>query len=564
MISFRTVLAPVLLLALLLPSTALAADGPCHSARTASRQFLDNLQPDQMRPVEAIRCFSRPKGESDAQMIRLARDLKAVLDAQGLFVIMDDLPDANDFVDDRGRHRVLMVDGYESVELRREKDEWRIPASVVGRIPALYRDTFSGWTEATLQRLPPIFSETVLGYQLWQLVGFGLLLLLSALLTWVVRYLVRTRLVTLLRIWKVESHMDDLAALSRPLGLLAGAGLFAASYPQLRLPIGTARIFGVSVRLVAAVASVVVLYRIVDLFTSQLAVRAANTEGRMDDQLVVLVRKTLRVVVVAVGLVFVLQNLNVDVTSLLAGLGIGGLALALAAKDTAANLFGSITIMIDAPFYVGDWIQAAGVEGTVVEIGLRSTRVRTFYDSVISVPNSVLANANIDNMSKRTFRRLKTRFGIAYHSTPDQIEAFVEGIRAIIASHPDTRKDSYEVHFVEYGASALEVMLFCFLRVEGWSQELQAKHQIFQQIKRLAEQVGVEFAFPTQTLHVDSIAQPKPRPSAEVPDQAALASIVRSFGPEGERGQQVRGDRLTEGFFAGAVARRGNQDDDEG
>ncbi len=242
-----------------------------------------------------------------------------------------------------------------------------------------------------------------------------------------------------------------------------------------------------------------------------------------------------------------------------AGLGIGGLALALAAKDTAANLFGSLTIFVDAPFYVGDWIKAAGVEGTVQEIGLRSTRVRTFADSVVTVPNSKLADSNIENFSRRNFRRYVTRLGIGYGAQPSQIEAFVEGIRAIIAGHPDTRKDSYEVHFVDYGESALEIMLYVFFDVPGWSAELQARHQLLVEIKRLAREVGVDFAFPTRTLHLDTQAEPTARPEPAALDDDALAAAVLGFGPGGERGAP-RGQRLTHGFFANDGSQRGADD----
>ncbi|MCA9559299.1 MAG: mechanosensitive ion channel [Myxococcales bacterium] len=545
-------------------SAAHAADapGPCRSPRAAAQQFLDNLQPDQMLPNDAIKCFARPAGMSDAELIQRARDLKAVLDARGLYVIMDDLSDDADFKDERGRHRSPLVEGYEPVELRRDAGAWRFPPNVVDRIPALYRGTFSGWTEKTLQRLPPVFRKSILGHEVWQFVGLALLLGLCWLVSRIVRALVKSRLVVLLRRWKIDSSSALLQNVARPLGILAATGLFAALFSELRLPISTARVLTVAARLVAALAGVVLAYRLVDVFAMHLEARARATAGKMDDQLVTLVRKTLRVVVVAVGVVFVLQNLHIDVTSLLAGLGIGGLALALAAKDTAANLFGSVTIMIDAPFYVGDWIKANDVEGTVVEIGLRSTRVRTFYDSIISVPNSVLATASIDNMSRRTYRRISTRFGIGYDSTPAQVQAFCEGIRAIIANHPDTRKDAYEVHFVDYGESALEIMFYAFVKVDAWTKELLARHEMFLSIKRLAAEIGVDFAFPTRTLHIDTQAEATDRRRADAPEDEALVSAVEGFGPQGRHA--ARGKGLTHGFFAGVRSARGSDDDGDG
>lgn len=533
---------------------------PCESPRAAARQFLDNLQPDQMLPQAAIRCFTRPAGMSDAELIHRVRQLKAVLDHRGLYVVMDDLSAEPAYKDAQERHRATLVAGFEAADMRRVNGEWRFPESTVQAIPRLYADTFSGWVETLLLRLPPVLERPLLfGFALWQLIGLALLVAIAYAVSRVLRLLVQSRMVRILKRLDVDTTAEALAGAAKPLGLLAAAGVVALGLPELRLSIGTARVLWIAVRVVAAVAGVVLAYRVVDLFSLRLEARAARTASRMDDQLVVVVRKTLRVVVVAVGAMFVLQNLHVDVTSLLAGLGIGGLALALAAKDTAANLFGSLTIFIDAPFYVGDWIKAAGVEGTVVEIGLRSTRVRTFYDSIVSVPNSVLATSNIDNMSRRTYRRYSTKLCIGYHSSAAQVQAFVEGIRAIIAGHPDTRKDYYEVHFVEFGESWLEVMLYVFFDVSTWSAELEARHQLLIEIKRLAADLGVEFAFPTRTLHIDSHAQPVPRDPGRAPEEEALAATVTAFGPAGARAQP-RGERLTHGFFANQNSRRGGDE----
>ena len=147
-----------------------------------------------------------------------------------------------------------------------------------------------------------------------------------------------------------------------------------------------------------------------------------------DGQLVPLVKKALRVSVVVMGLLVMFQKLGVEVVSVLAVLGLGGLAFALAAKDTCANLFGSVIILLDRPFHIGDQVIIGKTEGSVKSIGFRSARIRTFYNSVISVPNSVLANANIDNMGRREYRRIKAFLGATYDTPPAKIEAFIDGI----------------------------------------------------------------------------------------------------------------------------------------
>lgn len=537
---------------------ATATESPCATPRAAAATFLDNLQADQNVPRQAIRCFQKPAKMDQDTLIARVKNLKAVLDARGHFVDFDLLPVKGDYENAQGEPRIPLVPTFDEIVIRKIGEEWLFPASVVERIPDLYNETFSGFTEALIAQLPPMFRTQVLGFAVWQVVGIGLFLLIALLISRVTRMILEHRLARLLQRMGIVPPETLLRDLGRPLGWLAGAALFLVFLPELRLGIGTARILAVAARVIAAGSAALLGYRLVDLVAVFLANRAAQTDTKMDDQLVVLVRKTLRVIVVGIGLVFVLQNLSVDVTSLLAGLGIGGLALALAAKDTAANLFGSFTIFIDAPFYVGDWIKVAGVEGTVMEIGLRSTRVRTFASSVVSVPNSTLATATIENFSRREYRRFTIRLGVAYHTTTDQLEAFVEGIRAIIASHPSTRKDYYEVHLVDFADSSLQVMVYTFFTCDTWSAELAGKHQLLIAFKRLAERIGVEFAFPTRTLHIETQAEPTDRAVPPAPDDDALVAGIRAFGPDGEI--DVTGRRLTHGYFPDTIGQRGSAD----
>jgi MscS family membrane protein len=213
-------------------------------------------------------------------------------------------------------------------------------------------------------------------------------------------------------------------------------------------------------------------------------------------------RKALKIFVVAFGVVWIAGNLDMDIGALLAGLGIGGVAIALAGKDTVENLFGAMAIVADRPFQVGDWIRMGKIEGTVEEVGFRSTRVRTFYNSLISFPNAMLIRHEVDNLGVREWRRIKTVIGVSYDTPPTKLEAFIEGIREVIRRHPYTRKDYYHVYFTGFGESSLEILLYLFVKTPDWGTELREKHRFFLDILRLAGELGVEFAFPTRTLHM--------------------------------------------------------------
>lgn len=216
-------------------------------------------------------------------------------------------------------------------------------------------------------------------------------------------------------------------------------------------------------------------------------------------------KKTLSVILFLLGGLIIIQNLGYNVTSLVAGLGIGGVAVALAAKDTISNIFGSIIILFDRPFIVGDWIQFENTEGTVEYIGFRSTQIKTFYDSVISIPNAILANTKIDNLGKRKARRTRFNLGLVYSTPPEKITAFIEGIKQIIHAHPKTKKDYFQVSFSGYGDSSLNIFINVFFHVANWNEELEAKQNIFLEILKLAKKIEVEFAFPSQSLYIENM-----------------------------------------------------------
>jgi MscS family membrane protein len=187
---------------------------------------------------------------------------------------------------------------------------------------------------------------------------------------------------------------------------------------------------------------------------------------------------------------------------LVTGLGIGGLAFAFAAKDTIENFFGSVTVLLDRPFEVGDWVIVGDTEGTVEELGLRSTRIRTFYNSQVTVPNATLVRATVDNLGRRAYRRWKTYLGVQYDTPPETLLAFTEGIRELVRQHPYTRKDFYQVWCNDFADFSLNILLYVFFRVPDWSTELRERERLFVDIVRLADRLGVQFAFPTRTVHL--------------------------------------------------------------
>ncbi len=352
------------------------------------------------------------------------------------------------------------------------------------------------------EQIPERFKQRDFLLENWQWFGILLIILVGVVADKLVSLFFR-RLVSS---WKNRSSSSEFKALSdqilRPLGLMVMAVIWWVGINLLGLGEDSLLVLLVAVKFLASLSGVWAAYRLVDIVAVYLMRRALATDNKMDDALVPLIPRTLKIFITVIGFVFIADNINVDISSLLAGLGLGGLAFALAAKDMVQNLFGSITVLMDRTFSVGDWVIVGSVEGSVERIGFRSTRIRTFYNSVVTVPNSKFITADVDNMGERRFRRLSCKLSLTYDTPPDRIEAFCEGIRELIRQHPYMRKDYYQVYLNEFAASSLNVLLYVFWETPEWNTELRERHRFLLDILRLAKRLGVEFAFPTQTLYM--------------------------------------------------------------
>lgn len=313
-------------------------------------------------------------------------------------------------------------------------------------------------------------------------------------------------------------------------------------------------------RVLGAVCGGLLLLRGIAIIGDYLLEKAGLTETRLDDQLVPLVRQTANVFVVLVGALFVLSNLDVDVGALIAGLGIGGLAVALAAQDTIKNLLGGLTVLADRPFQVGDWIVVGDTEGTVEKVGFRSMRVRTFKESLVTVPNGHLADHIVDNMGVRPYRRYDTTLHLPLSTSTEQVQAFCEGVRALLRANERVRQDYFFCELERIGDSTLEVLLYCFFAAPDWSAELRAKHILNLDILRLAQSLGVELSAPASAVRLDGWLGSAPKPAAA--SREALAGVVNSFAAPGSAGQAGH-QPLTHGFeplTAADIASRSDSD----
>lgn len=534
----------------------------CSTPRRAVQTWLDNQLAGATH--DAVRCFAWSEARVDpTEWDDRSAQMLQILDTRGHIVVYEDIPDSRTL--EEGDRAHLFPDRGKSPELYLVKDgeRWVFSRESIRAIPAIYADLFPFDVDAFLGNLPAWATTPVLfGVAWWQYIGLLLLIFLGMVARALVAWLVRSQSRRVLKRRGEDADVSVLDKAAKPIGTIVMAGVVWYLLPALRFGVQANNVMLVALRVVAAASAVLVTYRLVDVVSDVLQRRASKTDTRLDDQLVPLLRKSAKTIVAVLGVIFVLQNLEVDVASLLAGVTVGGLAFSFAARDLVANLFGSVAIFAEGPFQIGDWIVVDGKqEGTVEEIGMRSTKIRTFYNSVKYIPNSTIANAVIDNYSQRKKRRTHITLGIGYDSTPQQVEAFTDGVRAILQANPTVEKSAFEVHFKGFGESALEIMVYFFLDTTVWSEELRARHNLYLEFMRLAQRVGVSFAFPTRTLHVASMASPKEPPAAAAPDEATLASAVEGFGPDGAH-STAGGLRLTHGYFAVTPKDRGATEDD--
>lgn len=458
------------------------------------------LQDNNFRPDISAKAFN-PEKYSPQEAEDLALKLKQVIDGKGHLIDMTEIPRDSNYLDSASnRHIYIFWPDYPDMFLEKVNGSWVYSGRTAIVTNQLHEEIFPFGT------FDKLGGEKYFGLYYWQYLGILILVFAAFLIHKLLTYIIH-KLITgvLFRTGYKQIAQNFVLPVARPISLFLVFLLLKVTVPMLQLPIGIGRYLILSINALLPFFATLVFYKAVDLLSLYFEKLASRTESTLDDQLVPLFRKVMKTFVVIIGGLFVLQNLEIQILPLLAGLSIGGLAFALAAQDTVKNFFGSLMIFIDKPFQIGDWITSGEIDGTVEEVGARSTRIRTFRNSVIYVPNGNFANANIDNHGLRVYRRFYTTISIMYDTPPDIIETFVNGLKDIVMAHPNTSKEKYEIHLNDMGASSLNIMFYIFFSVPTWSDELKARHEIILKIIQLAKELGVQFAFPTQTLHIENM-----------------------------------------------------------
>ena len=351
----------------------------------------------------------------------------------------------------------------------------------------------------------PFLATTFLGVPLGNLIGAFLVLCFFFFLRKIFAHMIMVRLQKLTK--KTETYYDDriISALKNPVSfsfILIGFHLFfllllheTDFIKQLLNTLVVFLIFWAIIAVAEALRGLI--YHTTNKLNPDLSKEMAN-----------FMLTLIKIFIGGIGLGAMLQVWGINVTALLASLGLGGLAFALAAKDTASNLFGSFAILADKSIRIGEWIKVNGVEGVVEDIGMRTTKIRTFEKSLITVPNQVIANSPIENFSRRDMRRIKMTIGITYGSTQAQVETIVQEIHYLLHTHENIAQDeTIMVNFKAFSESSLDIFIYCFTRTANWKNYMNIKQEVQMEIMKIVEANGSSFAFPSQSVYVESLPQ---------------------------------------------------------
>ena len=483
-----------------------------------------------------------PKAEAQDK----AKKIKKILDGNGLIIDFAEVPTNPNYIDtvnfgmrtleeNKNRYVPFPV-RLPKVYIEKVGNRWYYSVETLSNIDALYKKTFPYDLAKLNDKFPQFFQRTILGIYLWKPVLALLILVICLIIYYILEPLFFLVLKFLQKYFiKGKISANSLAILhevSRPIVLLVIARFLRGALPSLQLG-GWNAFLVTGLKIAETIFWIFVVLKLAKFMLNYYYEKEGASRSRLDKQLAPILSKLIQGFIVLIGVFRILTVFGVDPTTVLTGASIGGIAVAFAAQDSVKNFIGTVVIFMDKPFQINDWISFAGVEGAVEKVGFRSTIIRASDTTVFQIPNSKISEADINNIGLRIYRRYKFEVGVRYDTPPVLIEDFIAGIKKIIALHPSTKSQAYNVDFIAFGDSSLQIMINVYFKGLDWGQEQESKHILHLGILKLAETIGVQFAFPSSTLMIeefpgqDSIAPKYVTKKAEV--QAKVEKSMDEF-----------------------------------
>jgi MscS family membrane protein len=353
--------------------------------------------------------------------------------------------------------------------------------------------------------IPDILEIKIAGNELWRIVIVFCLLLISFVVGKIAAFIMSRAA------RKQEKAGEEISlgqlimrSASGPTVILIFAASLNIAFLFLSMSEPVRRTADTLVELLISIGIAYFLYRLVDIVEYYLNRYARRTDNNLDNMIVPLIRKSFRVVIVILAGLYIAESISgKPMSTIIAGLGLGGLAFALAAQDTIKNFFGSVMILIDKPFSVGERVVVDGYDGPVEEVGFRSTKIRTMSGHLVTVPNEKMVSSNIENVGRRPYINRTFNVTITYDTKPDKVERAVKIIEKILENHEGMHPDfPPRVFFNEFNDTSLNIVVIYWYHPPDYWKYLEFSQKVNMKIFRAFEEEGIEFAFPTQTVYL--------------------------------------------------------------
>ncbi len=355
-----------------------------------------------------------------------------------------------------------------------------------------------------LDRILPEFlkSNKWMGVAIGEWISIFLLAFISWLVGWV---FTKTMLFFISRFWqkaRTEPTAGILKAFALPIRLYIALWFFVVFSVEIGISIVLRQRISSIPLIIGLVAFLILLWRLAD-FISRFSEKRLTLKGHISGVSAVLfLRRVAKIIIIVIGLIAILGVLGVDVTTGLAALGIGGIALALGAQKTVENFVGSVSLIADQPIRVGDFCKVGDTIGTVEQIGMRSTRIRTLNRTVVTIPNGDFSSQKIENYTHRDRFLFTTVFGFRYETTPDQMRYLLVELRSILYAHPKVSPEPARIRFIELGSDSLNIEVFAYILGKDFNEFLEVKEDLLLRMMDVVEASGTGFAFPSQTIYL--------------------------------------------------------------
>lgn len=411
----------------------------------------------------------------------------------------DDLPEGID------RVGTIQADG-EEIDLFVEQTEgpeeapvWLFSAETVETIAAITVEE-----PLFVERVMPDFLQENLwgGVPVGQWLALLLIAVLAYFISWAIISLILFLIPNLWRRAKVDPTLGVIIALSLPIRIYLAVWIFVALSERIGISIVLRQMFSGITIIIGLIAFLIFLWRLSE-FIGEFSKKKMSSRGNVSGVSVILfLKRAAKIAIVVFGIIAILGILGFNVTTGLAALGIGGIALALGAQKTVENFVGSVTLIADQPVRVGDFCKVGDTVGTIEQIGMRSTKIRTNERTVVTIPNGTFASDKIENYAHRDRFLFHNILGLRYETTPDQIRYLLVEIRSALYAHPKMNPNPARVRFLGLGASSLDLEIWSYIDAANFDEYLEVKEDLLLRIMDIIAASGTEPAFPSQTLYM--------------------------------------------------------------